>query len=463
MSDVGGSELGRTDPARSRLLRTTPRWWLVVAGIGGALLSVVWALDGSAFLQDDWRLASRVEFLGAGEVLSSSDGSSGPLSDLYFGLTHGLLGDHPAAHVMVLALLNGVVAAAILSLVTHTFGRRTGVMATAVWVTLPNRGSTRLWATAAPAVLSLALVLVGMLLVVNGRRRLGGVVLAAGVLAHWGSAGVALVALAGWICSARKELGVLRQAVVPSVCVLAALVVTVVWSSKGGADAPAFSGGREALSAQFGSGVFGPLAWVGGGVMVAAIAVGLARLLVPNLRVQFSLLDGAVLTGAAALVAGLAPFLVSGYPFAVDGLLDRGNLVAGVGTALILGALLAWVSRLAGDAGLVAAALAVGYLAAFNSVDLRDYRGAVDDGAELLARLDADLPAIEAPVVVGPPLTDRRGVAQFAGEDLGAALRVLRDQPQIEVRIASSAQDFASAGERVRYDWTLRTILVGRR
>lgn len=444
-------------------IRSTPWWWLVGAGLAGALLSLVWALDGSAFLQDDWNLASQVKFLGAGEVFSSPGVSSGPLSDLYYGATHGLLGDRPGAHVVVLALLNGVAAAAVLALGTRVFGRRIGFLAAAVWVALPNRGSTRLWVAAAPAVLSLALVLVGLLLLLQGRRRLAGVVLAAGILAHWGSAGVVVAAVAAWVWSARKDRAVVFQAAVPAVCVVAALVVTVAWSSKGRADAPAFSGGREMLSAQVGSGVFGPLAWIGGGVMVAAVAVALARLVAPNLRSQFSLVDTGVLTGASVLAAGVAPFFVSGFPFAVDGLFDRGNLVGGVGTALILGALLAWVSRLAGDAGLVAAALAVGYLAAFNSVDLRDYRRAVDDGAELLAQLDADLPVIEAPVAVGPALPDRGGVVQFVGDDLGAALRVRRDESGIEARLASSAQDFAAAGERIRYDWSLHTILVGRR
>ncbi|MGH9281878.1 MAG: hypothetical protein ACRD0S_02960, partial [Acidimicrobiales bacterium] len=114
---------------------------------------------------------------------------------------------------------------------------------------------------------------------------------------------------------------------------------------------------------------------------------------------------------------------------------------------------------LAGGAGLVAAAGVVGYVAAFNTVDLRDYRLAVEDGERLVARLDADLPEIEAPTVVGPPLPNRGGVAQFiAYNDLGAALRLRRDDPSIVARIAVSERDLASAVEPVRYDWVHRTV-----
>jgi hypothetical protein len=60
-------------------------------------------------------------------------------------------------------------------------------------------------------------------------------------------------------------------------------------------------------------------------------------------------------------------------------------------------------------------------------------------------------------LVVGPPLPNRGGVAQFiAYHDLGAALAIKRGDRFLNARIAVSTEDFLTATEPLRYDRVTR-------
>ena len=435
----------------------------MVAGLGlaAAIPSLVWGLKGSGFIHDDWSIASRIEFLGLWDTLvdSGTRVSARPLSALYFEVTHTLFGTHPLPHVLVLAALNAAAAALLFIVGTRLGGGRLALWTTVVWVALPNRGSTRLWITMAPAVLALCLLLFGVLLLVADRPLAGGVALTAAMLLYESVAAVAVAVLAVWAWRSRHHARALHRAVAPLGLVLASGAITYARSPKRELDTAPFSNATNVVAAQFGRGVFGAAARVGALVILAALTVAIARALLPSFRAALSAVDRAVLAGAGLVLLGSAPFFVAGFPFATDGIFDRGNLVAGLGTALMLGAITGWLAGLAGGAGLVVAAGVLGYVAALNAVDLRDYREAVRDGGHLLARLDADLPDPGAPVVVGPPLPNRGGVAQFiAYHDLGAALRLRRDDPHIRARIAVSDADFATSKEPIRYDWVMRTL-----
>lgn len=439
---------------------TVQWWWLVAVGLAAAVPTLSWASDGAGFLHDDWSIASGVEFGGVWDAIegSSTGSQARPLSALYYGLTYGVLGARPVPHLLALAALNGAAAALLVVAGSRLLGRRLALWTTLVWVALPNRGSTRLWVATGPAVLALCLLLVGVLLLVSDRPMAAGVAMACGVLAYESIVVVAGAGLALWAW--RSPAGSVRRSAVPAGLVAAAGGWIFAMSPKRDGGATPFSHAANIVAAQFGRGVFGPLAQVGALLLLVAFAVALARAALPSFRVSLTDTERCVLAGAGLVLLGAAPFFVAGFPFATDGIFDRGNLVPGLGTALVLGALLSGLAGLGGGVGLVAAAGAVGYVAAFNTVDLRDYRQAVRDGELLQARLDADLPVFDLALLVGPPLPNRGGVAQFiAYGDLGAALRLRRHDPTIRARIAVSDRDFVTAGELLRYDWRKGEIM----
>ncbi|MGH9283446.1 MAG: hypothetical protein ACRD0S_10990, partial [Acidimicrobiales bacterium] len=321
--------------------------WVVVLGAAAAVPSLLWALDGSGFIHDDWSIASGVELGSTWDAITgrSTGTSARPLSAVYFALTHEVFGAHPLLHVLALAALNGLAASLLVRVGTRLVGRQIAVWTALVWVALPNRGSTRLWITMAPAVVSLCLLLVAIALLLADRPVAAGVVMASAILLYEAVAGVALAALALWPWRSRGAAW--RRAAGPIVVVLGASAFIYLGSPKRELDAAPFSNWANIVAAQFGRGVFGPLARVGALLMLVAFTVALVRALLPSFRAGFSAVDRAVLAGTALVFVGAAPFFVAGFPFATDGIFDRGNLVAGLGTALILGALLSWVSGLA--------------------------------------------------------------------------------------------------------------------
>ena len=431
----------------------------MVVAVAGALPSVLWALDGSDLLHDDWAITEGVQRLGVWhEVASRATGSPArPLSALYLGLTHGAFGSHPLPHVLVLAALNAAAAALVLLLACRLAGRDLALWIALAWVALPNRGSTRLWIAMGSAMLALCLLLAGIVLLWERRDLAAGLTMAAGVLAYEAVAALALgaVAVVAW----RSRPASRRLWLSAAVPVIAATVVIFAMSPKRNpaANVP-FSNWERLLPAQFGTGVFGPLAFPGGFVLLAAVTVAVARLL-PSFRGSLDDRDRCVLAGLGVLALGSGPFLVAGFPFATGGLVDRGNLTGGLGTAMILGAVLWWVAakvRVAGPAG---AAAAVVLVAVLNGTDLGNYRRAVRDGEVLEARLAADLPSFDESLVVGPPLPDRGGVKQFiVYGDLAGALRLSRGEPALVARMALTRADFATATEPLRYDWVERRV-----
>lgn len=434
-------------------------WWVAVVAVAGAVPTLLWTLHGGGFIHDDWSIASGVEFAGAWEtIVSRSTGSPArPLSALYYGVTYGVFGTEVVPHLLLLALLNAVSAGLVLLVGRRLVGPRVAMWTALAWVALPNRGSTRLWLAMGPAVLAVCLLLVGILLVLGDRPLAAGVVMATGVLAYEGIAALALTVL--MLRTLRSPRSGFRRAGAATVPVVMAGAFIYLMSPKREGEQAPFSNIANLLPAQVGTGLFGPAARVGGLVVLVTLVVALARLL-PSFRAGMAERDRTVLAGLGVLVLGAAPFSVAGFPFSTDGIFDRGNLVAGLGTALILGALLTSMATTGGGAGLVLAAATVGYLAAFNSVDLRDYRQAVREGESLQADLARYVPKFDLPLVVGPPLPNRGGVSQFiAYDDLGAALRLTRDDPALVARIAITAADFDTASEPLRYDRLERRLI----
>jgi hypothetical protein len=416
------------------------------------LPTIVWAVDGGDFIHDDWGFAKLARFKGTWQAIRHA--SPRPLASLYFGLTHGILGPHPLPGMLLLAMLNGVAAALFWLLATRLWGGKIGAWAAVALVVLANRGSTRLWLATAPEVLAVCLLLLGGLLLLRGRAGWAIVSMAAATLAYEGVLALALVALIAWWWQDREHRA---KAAFAGLVGLAALgIFAFVNSPKRDHPQGAFAHATQVLPANFGVGVFGPAATVGGVAILAVVAVALGRSLLPSFRASAT--DRAMLAGLGIFLLAAAPFALSGFPFATDGIFDRANLVVDLGTATIFGAALAALatattSRL----GVVVAAVVALALGGLNATDLHDYRRAVSDGHTLVRNLNHDLPGFDEPLVVGPPLPNRGGVAQFiAYHDLGAALAIKRGDRFLDARIAVSTEDFLTATEPLRYDRVTR-------
>lgn len=438
-----------------------PSWLVVAVALTAALPSLLWALSGSALIHDDWMIAAGVEFAGFWDTLvtRSTESPARPLSALYFALTYGMFGTHVLPHVLLLALLNGAAAAIFLRLTSRLLGRDLAVWVTLAWVALPNRGSTRLWVAMGPAVVAVCLLLLAVLLLLDDRPIAAGLAAGSGVLAYEAVAALGLAAMVVWAW--RHRPGTIRAAISGAAPVVLATAVIFLLSPKRSPDAHApFSNAERLVPAQFGTAVFGPLGRLGGMIVLLAIAVAVARLALPSFRSSAGDRDRIVLSGMAILGLGAGPFLVAGFPFATDGLVDRGNVAAGLGTAVVLGGILWWIASCLRVTGVLLALAAVAYMGALNRVDLRDYRAAVRDGEVLQARVAADVPQFEVPLIVGPLLPNHGGVAQFINYgDLQSALRLAREDPDLEARIALTDSDFATANEPLRYDWRRRELV----
>jgi hypothetical protein len=100
-----------------------------------------------------------------------------------------------------------------------------------------------------------------------------------------------------------------------------------------------------------------------------------------------------VASGVVVLLAGFLPFFLTNWPLATDGFFDRANGVVGLGTAVLLGALLAWVVDLTpAPVGLTLAGTTLAVLLLLNVPDVQAFRRAADNGQALLDQVAQDVP-----------------------------------------------------------------------
>jgi len=442
--------------------------WLVGALAG--LPSFVWTVHGAGFLSDDWPVLSTVRnegFLRSLWVFSFS-APARPGAGLYYSTAAALFGVHPALYGILLTALNVVVALELAALAGRLLPRRLAILTVLFWVVLPNRGSTRLWLVLAPDMLALALLLGAGLCLTRDRVLRATALLVVATLCYEAVLPLGLAMIAVW--GALEYRRHLRPALAAGAPVLVAGGYIFVQSPKRVGERAPFANWRTLLPAQIGRGTFGPapIAIVGGGLILVLTAVALVRVTLPSFRAGRRPRHLYLVLGYLVILLGAASFLFAGFPFATDGVFDRGNLVADLGTALVFGGVaegaleLAGKSRLGRDLAVVSIATVALYLTALNAADVRAYTGAVADGDALLAALDADVPRIPADGLrVEPDLRDRGGVAMFiAPGDLKSAEEVRRGRPVAQIVIESSRDVSGSASPVLghSYDWITRRL-----
>jgi hypothetical protein len=241
--------------------------------------------------------------------------------------------------------------------------------------------------------------------------------------------------------------------------VTASAALVLMLSPKRHGDVTLFANAARWLPAHFGVGVFGdsPLATLGP-LIVVLVAVVLWRLVARSETVSSS--ERMLVAGAVVMVLAVFPLVVVGFPTATSGLFDRGNLYVDLGTAMVFGAIaciaIDHLWRVAAGAAIVAISVV---MVAVGVTSVRDYTSAAAEGRVLASRLDRDLATVDQPLVVGPPLRARDGVATLlASWDTSAFMQLARGDGAVKARMACTIQDFADAPEPLRYDWLTRSL-----
>ncbi|MBV8980156.1 MAG: hypothetical protein JO086_04585 [Acidimicrobiia bacterium] len=403
------------------------RWFEAAVALLGALPTLAGAARGSGLSVDDWAFAahSRYEsFLHA----YGTQTRSRPIEGLWNWAEFKLLGTHPVPHVLVLAAVNAAAAVLLFRLVDRWLPRRIAVLTTLVWLALPNRGSTHLWLTNSPHVFSVVLMLAALLVVSREPFTVRRFATAVGVLvlatfAYEGALCLGAVALVLIVWhQAAPGLRVRLSAIALAVLGAAGLW-TLVTSPKLNASPTPFRNASHLIAGHFGEGVMPAAPLIVGAIALLVAAWSVATCVLPSFRPRLE--ERLVIVGLVALVLGALPFLAGGFPFATDGLFDRGHLFADLGTALFYAAALSMLWRLPWSRpATVVAAAAVIVLAIPGVSDVNNFARAQRDGTRFLSAIDELPPALRTK---GPitflPLPNRGGVSEFVADyDISAAL-----------------------------------------
>jgi hypothetical protein len=437
--------------------------WLVALGVVAAAPSLVWAFGGAELMHDDWGLAGSYG-TGLGNLWGAFwEGAvahpARPGASLYYAISYTAFGTHPILHALLQAAVNGALGILVFVVAERLWRTELAWWIALVYAALPNRGSTRLWAAVAPNALAVVLVLVAVLLLRKGRPVWAALALAAGVVNYEGVLFLAVLAVASWVLQDRerdhRDRRWVAGAAVIAPAVLAATFMFV-RSPKRTTTPTDVNVVDRLISSQFGSAIFEgeTLSAIG----FAAVVLGLLVLVVlptarrPRYR-------PAVAGGAVIFVAAVVPFVLVRWPIASSGFFDRANGVIGLGTAVLLGTLAAWIVDLVpARLGLVPMAGIVMVFAALNLVDVRDYRAAADDGHALLAQVMVDVEPTTKTVRVVPPPEAVGGVAEFpAGSNLSTALRFERGD-EVRFFIIEDVEGTDPPNDAVCYDRVRRVV-----
>lgn len=146
----------------------------VVAGLVLAR-SALYAITGVTWWADDWLIVANLERFG---LFGTADGlalsaRALPVAWLSYNLAFGVAGDHPLVLFAIGTALNVAVAALLFVVLDRVFSTRAALVATALWILVPNHSSLTAWASTIQARVGLILLLSGVLLVLRGRGWIG--------------------------------------------------------------------------------------------------------------------------------------------------------------------------------------------------------------------------------------------------------------------------------------------------
>jgi hypothetical protein len=386
-------------------------------------------------LVDDWAFIDEARHGGFSVFMHGSDAHSRPLQALSHWLTFAAFGDRMWLHLLLMGALNAVIAVLVARVARRFLPASTSLAVATAWAVLPNHSAIRVWPATTPILLALLLLLLAADLLTRdvSRLPLAAALVGASALAYEGGIGLGFAGLLAFGVA-----GVRRRAVRPYVVVLCLAAVAsvgawvVLTSPKDALPARAFTPERVPAS-ELGSALLPNSLGGLGLVVIAAVLVALVFRLAPGFRrldeVRF------LVAGLALLVLGVAPFVAARFPLSTDGLLDRGNSFASLGTAVVLvatGRILVPAWRGVRPAVLVAACIVMGVA---TRERLTSVHRADQDARRLLAALHSLPPVPADSRLVVAPLPAHGGFTSFGYGSVAAAARRELGHP---VRISDS-------------------------
>lgn len=314
---------------------------MAIVGFFAALPTLVALFLSPQLILDDIQFAAIARFEGMAGFVEEM--SYRPGQGLIHGLQFTAFGTNAALHLLLLAAVNAVTALLGFRLLRHWLDQSTAGAIIAIWLLLPDRGSTRYWVSTLPNHIALGLVLAAALLV--SRRWMSidrwtwvivAALLSAATMTYEAIGPFAgLVVLAAVVGQQGWRRPGLRQFVGPvcTITALAAAALFVLTQSPRGGASTVLAAPVEGAVHYLESLRTRPLGPLGAMLLPAAIIWALA-----DRRPQVSQHRAIVAGGVVIAGAGLLPFVVAGFNVQNVGVLDRSMFFASLGTALILGA-----------------------------------------------------------------------------------------------------------------------------
>ena len=417
-----------------------------------AVMALPYALAGPNFILDDWYALRNAMFDGAFAAGGHNQALARPGAWVVYGLTFGLIGNHPLPIYLLQTLVNGATAVALFFVVRRFFPARAASATAAVWVVAPTHTSLDNWASASNISLALLAALLGVLALGRDRWNAQAALwFAVSALCYEATMPVAAVAVLAVPLLARRRPRTTDVAV-PAIALgsCGAWIVTHWHPDKhvgGWADL------RQFLPAHFGWGLvqWRPYSTALAAATVVALAVMLARRLFPSWRTPVGESEAMVLAGLAVMVLGVVPFLR--YFYAPLGAGDRVNVVSSVGGALVLTGL-GWIALSAWRIGAAVLGVVIACGAVATNVHRdRLYARTGDDVLRTMRELDRAIPDPDGPIALGPhPLFTENIGGLLDESNVDGALQVHRRREGLRGYVTQNRTEWLRAPAELRFD-----------
>ena len=405
---------------------------LLLAG-GVALVSLPYALRGPGFFREDWESLRNARILGSWHAAADTVSSARPLDRPVFALVFGGLGEHPLAVYAVLTALNALVAVLLYRLARRFLATAAAVAVAGVWVMLPTHSSLSRWASTAHITVALAVLLAGALALVGavrlGRSALWPAVAFAASALLYEAVLIPAVVMVGVAASRARG----RRLAIAGPAVLL-LVPTVAWAvTRTTKPAPELIRLTDVISSNVGWGINDAEPWwrVLQLLALVGVVVAGARVAFPGFRDKTGCPEWTALAGAVVIAVGAVPFVgfAQDIDFVAQG--DRANMVSAIGAALLIVGVASMLPRRA----YVIALLGVAALCVPTRLQQdADWARTADEVDQVLAHLDAQLPARPEPVRLGVHPIAHAGVEGLENSwDASMALQATRADPRWHV------------------------------
>jgi hypothetical protein len=419
------------------------------------LTSAVYAVLGTGYVLDDWFTLRNARFEGAWASAGAAQQTARPGAAVVYAVVFGLVGQHPLVVLAVQAAIGLATAVVLVHLLRRFFPPGLALVATLLWVLLPNHSSLEVWASATNIALCVLLTVIAAdLLCARDRwsQWTAVPVFAAAGLCYEAVLPLAAVAIlvVPWVRRGRPDWRLVGGGAV----VLGGVAVWIVthWQpakqvSKSWADLTQMIGGH------FGWGIVpdGPVASILTLVALVGIGVALARVALPSFRSHAGPPEWAVVTGLGVMALGTVPF--ARYLYAPLGAGDRFNFVSSIGGALVWAGILAllWDWRRPLSVALVVVlAGAAGVTRIERSVIWHE---AGRDALAIQRGVVATIPHPQGVVVVGPAPIQRQNIAAYLDQsNIEGALQLGYDDPHQRAGLAFSQRQFDSYPAAQRFD-----------